>query len=500
MNAGKICVSICGETAHEVLGRIERAGQLADVIEIRFDCLRPEETSRLLGHLKILGKEILATLRPLEQGGKRQLTMQERVEFWQSTLPRLDGVNFAFDREFDLALPFEVDPNRTIVSSHNFDGREWKLPVDLAPANTLKLAITVEDAVDAIPMWQLLSGGTGRGVIPIAMGEAGKWTRILGLAYGAPMTYASLDRGDETAPGQISARDLRDIFRVKELNKQTDVFGIIAGNTSYSMSPYMHNAAFKHAGMNSVFIPIQIRDLDAFIQRMVTPGTREVELNFKGFSVTNPHKQAIMKHLDSVDETAQNIGAVNTVKIEDGKLRGFNTDAAGFIAPLKNIFGDLADARVTVAGIGGAARACVYALKQEGAEVTVLARDSTRAAAFTEEFAVKSATLATGHRLPSTDILVNATPIGTIGGSEGEAVTTADELSGTKLVYDLVYNPEETELLRRAKIAGVKTLGGMEMLVAQGAQQFLIWTGGSNAPIDKMKAALNRRLKETYAG
>jgi 3-dehydroquinate dehydratase/shikimate dehydrogenase len=500
MNEGKICVSICGETAHEVLGRIERVGHLADVIEIRFDCLRPEETGRLIGHLNILGKEIIATLRPLEQGGKRQLTMHERIEFWKSFLLRLDGMNCTIDREFDLKLPFELDPNRAIVSCHNFEGHDWELPEgSLVGANTLKLAITVEDSTGALPVWQLLDDDRRRGVIPIAMGEAGKWTRILGLAHGAPITYASLDRGDETAPGQISAPDMRDIFRVKELNKQTDVYGIIAGNTSYSMSPYIHNAAFKHAGMNSVFIPMQVSDLDTFVRRMVKAATREVELNFKGFSVTNPHKQAIMNHLDSVDETAQKIGAVNTVKIEDGKLIGFNTDALGFIAPLKNIFGDLTDARVTVAGNGGAARACVYALKQEGAEVTVLARDAERSATFAEEFAIKSATLGTGHGLPGTDILVNATPIGTIGSSEGEAIATAEELSGAKLVYDLVYNPEETELIRRAKIAGAKTLGGMEMLVAQGAQQFLIWTG-SNAPIDEMKSALNRRLKETHAG
>jgi 3-dehydroquinate dehydratase/shikimate dehydrogenase len=328
------------------------------------------------------------------------------------------------------------------------------------------------------------------------MGEAGKWTRILGLAHGAPMTYASLDRGGETAPGQISARDLRDVFRVKELNKQTDVYGVIAGDTSYSLSPYMHNAAFKHTGINSVFIPIQVADLDSFMRRMVKPATREVELNFKGFSVTNPHKQAIMKHLDSIDETAQKIGAVNTVKIEDGRLHGYNTDAPGFIDPLKRVFGDLTDSRVTVVGAGGAARACVYALKQEGADVTVLARDAAQASALAEEFGAKSAGLATDRGL-HTDILVNATPLGTRGGRESEAVATSDELDGVKLVYDLVYNPEETELLRRAKIAGVRTLGGMDMLVTQGAQQFLIWTS-INPPINEMKAAFNRRLKETY--
>jgi 3-dehydroquinate dehydratase/shikimate dehydrogenase len=499
MNEGKICVSICGETAHEVLGRIERAGQLADVIEIRFDCLRPDETGRLLGHLNVLGKEVLATLRPLEQGGKRRLTMQERVEFWRSALERLDGVNLWIDREFDLDLPFELAANRTIFSSHNFEGQTWDLPADgLTGKNTLKIAITVEDAADALSLWQLLDDGTGRGVIPIAMGEAGKWTRILALAHGSPMTYASLERGDETAPGQISARDLRYIFRAKELNKETGVYGVIAGDTSYSLSPYMHNAAFKHAGVNSVFIPLQVRDLDTFVRRMVNIATREVELNFKGFSVTNPHKQAIMKHLDFIDETAQKIGAVNTVKIEGGKLRGFNTDAPGFIAPLKRVFGDLSDARVTVVGTGGAARACVYALKREGSEVTVLARDATRASAFVEEFGVTSAQLETGRGLLESDIIVNATPLGTRGDREGEAVVTSDDLNGVKLVYDLVYNPQETRLLREAKLAGVKTLGGMDMLVAQGAQQFLIWTG-RDAPIEEMRSAVNKRLNETNA-
>jgi 3-dehydroquinate dehydratase/shikimate dehydrogenase len=498
MNGGKICVSICGETAHEVLGRIERAGPLADVIEIRFDCLRPEETGRLLGHLQVLGKEILATFRPLEQGGKRRLTMEDRAEFWQSALPRLDGVNCMIDREFDLDIPFEIDPKRTIVSIHNFKGRDWDLPPKSGPAGTLKLAISVEEAADAISLWRLLDKGTGPEVIPIAMGEAGKWTRILALAHGAPMTYASLDRGGETAPGQISARDLRDVFRVKELNKQTGVYGVIAGDTSYSLSPYMHNAAFKHSGMNSVFVPVQVRDLDSFLRRMVIGATREVELNFKGFSVTNPHKQAIMKHLDSIDETAQKIGAVNTVKIEGGKLYGFNTDAKGFIEPLKKLYGDLTDARVAVVGAGGAARACVHALQEAGATVTLLVRDTGKAKAFGEEFGIRVQPLTTDHRPLDIDILVNATPLGTRGPHANETIAEADRLHRVKLVYDLVYNPQETRLLYEARLAGARTLGGMDMLVAQGAQQFLIWTG-TEAPVNEMRSGLNKRLNQTNA-
>lgn len=495
MNQGKICVSICGETAHEVIGRIERAGPFADVLEIRFDCLRPEETGRLLGHLQALGKQILVTLRPLEQGGKRQLTMQQRVEFWRSALPRLDGVSFLIDREFDLDLPFELDPARVIVSSHNFEGREWEFPPGcLMIANTLKLAITVEDATDALSAWQLLHDETGPEVIPIAMGEAGKWTRVLSLVHGAPMTYASVGRGDETAPGQISAEDLRDVFRAKELNEDTGVLGVIAGDTSYSLSPYMHNAAFKQSGLNFVFVPLQVSDIDTFMRRMVKGETREVELNFKGFSVTNPHKQAIIKHLDFVDETANKIGAVNTVKINDGKLYGYNTDAPGFIAPLKKMYGDLNGARAAVVGGGGGARACVYALTQEGADVVVLARDTKKAAAFADEFGVAVAELSTDHRPLDTDILVNATPLGTKGERESESVATSDELRGVKLVYDLVYNPGETKLLREAKAAGAKTVGGLEMLIAQGAEQFLIWTG-QVAPIATMSMAIQKRLK-----
>jgi len=306
--------------------------------------------------------------------------------------------------------------------------------------------------------------------------------------------YASLDKGQETGPGQISASDLRDVFRVKELDEHTTLFGLIAADTSYSLSPYMHNAAFKQAGLNSVFSPLQVDELDSFMRRMVDRGTREIEINFGGFSVTNPHKQTIISHLYEVDPTAAAIGAVNTVKIDRGKLIGFNTDAPGFIKPLQDAFGDLAGARVSVAGAGGAARACVYALKQARADVTVLARDTTKAGAFAGEFRVNVESLTTDHRSLATDILVNATPLGTRGERERETIATADQLGGVRLVYDLVYNPAETRLISEARSAGVPTIGGLDMLIAQGAKQFEIWTG-REAPVEVMRDAVEKRLK-----
>ncbi len=497
MNQGKICVSICADTASEAIVQIRRADVVADVIEIRFDCLAPSEIALLTDHLRSLKKKFLITFRPANQGGKRAFTSGERKEFWAMILDRLHDSDSLVDFELDLERPAEFDAERTIASYHDFDGSGDTSArfgaVAQSTAGTIKIAVTVNDAVDAIGVWKLLDASE-RKVIPIAMGEAGKWTRILGLAHGSPMAYASIDDSGGTAPGQISAQVLGDVFRIKELDPHTHVYGVVAGNTSYSLSPYMHNAAFKHAGINSVFLPLQVADLDSFMRRMVCPETREVELNFHGFSVTNPHKQAIIDHLDGIDETARKIGAVNTVKVEDGKLFGYNTDAPGFITPLKEMLGDLKGARAMIVGAGGAARACIYALKNEGVDVTVLVRQPASATAFAEEFGVRVDQLTTDNRRLTTDILVNATPLGTRGEAESGAIASAHELRDVKLVYDLVYNPSETKLLVEAKAAGARTLGGLDMLIAQGARQFEIWTGGQ-APINEMRATVEERLK-----
>jgi len=231
------------------------------------------------------------------------------------------------------------------------------------------------------------------------------------------------------------------------------------------------------------------------MRRMVKPETHEIELNFKGFSVTNPHKQAIIKHLDHIDETAKSIGAVNTVKIENEKFYGYNTDAHGFIVPLKAIYGDLSGANVAVFGAGGAARACIYALKHEGCDVTLLARNPRKAQVLKDEFNIHIQQLTTNNRQLTTvfDIIVNATPLGTKGGLENESIATVEQLEGVKLVYDLVYSHGDTSLLQEARHAGVRAIGGLEMLIAQGAKQFEIWTS-RHAPLDEMSAAVKTRL------
>ena len=506
MNNGKICVSVCAQTADELIKQLRRAEKLADVVEIRLDCLKFDQIGATLDQLKS-DKTILLTIRPESQGGKAKYNIQDRVSLWTAYAmnQQIDHKVIWIDHETDLITKkeflFWVDDCFVIRSQHDMEG----VPEDLnkvydrtvSDDEVSKIAVQTKDITDTIGIWKLLqraNDGDNR-IIPIAMGEAGKWTRILGLAHGAFMTYASIETGSETAAGQISVQDMIDVFRVRELDQDTAVYGIVAANTNYSVSPWMHNAAFNAAKLNSVFVPLQVADLDAFFTRMVLPASREVDLNFKGFSVTNPHKQAIIPYLDEIDETAAKIGAVNTVKIEDGKSFGYNSDAYGFIEALKNVYGDLTGARVAVFGAGGAARACIYSLQQEDATVTLVARNEGRGQVLSDEFAIE-------YRQPPSDkqplagdfdIIVNTTPLGTAGPSVKFAILESVQLEGIKLVYDLVYNPTETTLIREAKAAGVPTIGGIEMLIGQGAKQFEIWTGTA-APLDAMRAAVRKRL------
>lgn len=517
MNNGKICISICARTCDEVLEKLARAEPLADVIELRFDCLADDERSAIFEKLRQrpVHAELLATFRHDEinaDGVDVNTPFEARIAFWKMVL---ESRLFKYiDLEEDLVFaathndvfPGELLAGHTVIgSSHNL----FETPPDIGPTlevfkpdaasefrcDMVKIANTANTITDTIEQWYVLDWAKhyGMAAVPISMGQPGKWTRILGPAHGAFMTYAALDEGGETAPGQITARDLTDVYRVKELNRETEVYGVIAGDTSYSMSPYIQNAAFRVAAMNRVFVPLQVGDLGDFIKKMVRAETREIELNFRGFAVTNPHKQAIIPLLDEIDETARRIGAVNTVKIDDGRLIGFNTDAAGFVAPLLERYGSLKGSSIAVFGAGGAARACVYALRNSGAVVTVIARDSSKSAALAAEFDAAFAEWPSGSETLKFDIVVNTTPLGTKGDEEGAAIATPAKLQGVRLVYDLVYNPAETRLLRNAKEAGCGTLGGHDMLIAQGAEQFRIWTG-QEADIAEMRRAAEERL------
>jgi len=244
-----------------------------------------------------------------------------------------------------------------------------------------------------------------------------------------------------------------------------------------SVSPHFHNAAFESEGINGVYLPFEVRDAREFFERMVHPRSRELSWNLRGLSITAPHKQTVIECLDWIDPTAKEIGAVNTIVVETDRLLGYNTDAAGFIEPLFGRFGSLRDAKVAVIGAGGAARAAVYALREQKAVVTVFARDAAKA----QLLGVSGQSLS-GSSFAGYDVVVNATPLGS-GAYIDQTPATSEQLKGVGCVYDLIYNPRETRLMREAVAAGCETLGGLEMLIAQAKLQFELWTGKKPASI-----------------
>lgn len=489
----RICVSVCAESLESLKSKLALFD--ADLVEVRLDCLKnleEEEIARWLANTK---KCLLFTYRSKEQGGNREFDQG----LWNHILSKLAESkleNFLVDWEYDLPTEKASFPFKRIISFHSFStgavGVQEVYKQMSQKGEVLKIAVMVDDAVDAIEIWKLLEDARrdGKKLIPIAMGEAGKWTRILGLAYGAYLTFASLDENEATAPGQISFSEMQQVYRAEELTKGTAIYGLLAGNTAYSLSPYIHNFAFKHNQVEAVFVPFQTKDLDRFLTEMVFE--KKARLNFKGFAVTNPYKEKIVAYLDEVDQIAQKIGAVNTVKIENGKLKGYNTDVEGFIKPLVELYGSLRGVRVAVIGTGGAASACVFALKEKGASVTTFSRSFEKAKSFAERFGISfSEFLKDKTSFDEFDILVNATPIGTKGYCE-ESMITAEQIRHLHLVYDIVYNPLDTELLKEARKANVAGIGGLQMLVNQAAKQQEIWTG-KEAPIKQMtQIAMNR--------
>lgn len=485
MNQGKLCISIIAATVDELISKLERAAESAEIIEIRFDHLDRSAIDRV-AELKI-DIPLIATYRSASREARLAFWKHDNSQFW------------ACDIEEDIIGEVHGCARR-IASFHDHNG----VPDDLdsiyaalvgSRAEIVKIAVSVDDAVNAIPIWKLLKTAEkdGQSLIPIAMSEAGMWTRILGPAHGAFLTYASLDRSDETAPGQPTAADITNIYGFGDISPKTRIYGVIGDPISHSMSPLMQNAAFRVAGDDAVFLPFLVKDLNGFMARMVRSESREINLNFAGFSVTMPHKQAIIPYLNSMDPIAEAIGAVNTVKIEpDGSVMGFNTDVSGFLGPLKENFGDVRALRVAVIGAGGAARAVVHALKNDHAHATVFARDRQRCTWFTEQDIAVKPFSDVRSEVSNFEVLVNATPIGMPGLQEEQSVLTPDELSGVRLVYDLVTRQEGTPLMHAAAAADIPVIGGLDMLVEQGARQFEIWTG-REAPIDLMRAAVLAR-------
>jgi 3-dehydroquinate dehydratase/shikimate dehydrogenase len=479
----RICVSLTDETTAAVIERMARLEDTADLFEVRADRVLDLD---LLTLIRARRKPLVLTCRARAHGGawpdgdpRRALTLLEAAK------RGFDYVDVEYDSGFVDVM--EEKAGRGLIVSHhdpqatprNLDALYSSMS-DLG-ADIVKIAVTprsIADVARLLAFAERAARGHGPPLIAIAMGPLGIITRVLGGRYGAPFMYAAAEAGVEAAPFQIPAEQMAGTYRIRSIGRSTRVFGVLGQDVTRSLSPALHNAAFAALGLDAVYVPLQAEALGPFVETLPV-------LGLSGFSVTRPYKVDVIRYLDGLDDMASACGSVNTVSRDGARLFGRNTDGAGVVGPLRRRT-PLADRRVVIVGAGGAARAAALALRAEGARVTVVARDAAQAAQVASAVSCAHGMLSDLARYPW-DVLVNATPVGARATLD-ETPVPADLHRPGSVVFDMVYDPLETRLLREAQQKGCVIVDGLEMLLAQAALQFEGWTG-QRAPMDAMKAA-----------
>jgi 3-dehydroquinate dehydratase / shikimate dehydrogenase len=484
----KVCVALGFPDASELMAQARHEIEQGDrFLEFRLDYLRDPLTG--VSAIDAITSEfpeamVLATCRRKENHGHFEGSIEEQIRVLNAAV---NAGARAVDLEIESAevrgVPLEeLRRVPLVISYHNW---EHTPPVDpiirrmqKIDAAFYKLVTTAKKPSDSARVLNALKPAARSKWIVLAMGDAGMPSRVLGPPSGYSYTYAAPSTMEGTASGQVSARIMRHLYRIEKITKAAKVYGVIADPVKHSISPAVHNRAFQAKRMDAVYLPFlvapsQLRD---FMQ------TAD-KLSICGFSVTIPHKQRIIRYLDTVDPLARRIGAVNTAWKKAGKWRGTNTDIHGVTAPLAAKL-KLPHSTVLVAGTGGAARAAAFALMDAGAKVTITGRTPEKIKALARATGAEAATM---EQLDSLyfDAVVHATPLGMHPHEQGcffDGEIPAD------LVFDMVYNPDRTLLLKRAEEQGRDIVPGIEMFIEQATRQFEIFTG-DQAPRAAMEKA-----------
>jgi 3-dehydroquinate dehydratase/shikimate dehydrogenase len=314
------------------------------------------------------------------------------------------------------------------------------------------------------------------------MGEMGLMSRLLCGKFGSQWTYASIDDDRQVAPGQISWRALREQYHYESIKPSTGVLGVIADPVAHSHSPRVHNAMIRKDGLDLVYLPFRVpaEYLDEFVRSCP-------EMDIRGLSVTLPHKEKILKNLNVLDDSAAGLKSANTVVFKGENAIGFNTDINAALSVIADHYEvDLSgpacfsDKRVLLIGAGGVARTIGFGLRKKGAAVTLTARDYRRSESLAAEIQCKTIDWA-GRQNFDCDLLINCTPVGMYPDMD-ESPFEATWFDSRTVVFDTIYNPEQTLFIKQARNAGCETITGVDMFVRQAAEQYELFTG---KPADK---------------
>jgi len=472
----EICISLCPESVKEVLKELKEAEKIGDLTELRLDYIKdinPKNLERILSHRT---KPVIITNRNKKEGGHFAGSEEERLGILKRAIElKADFIDIEISSGYEAISELVRNKKETkiICSYHNYketqDIKELENiyeKIKTLNPHLIKIATFANSVNDNFKVFTLLKNREN--LIALCMGIRGQISRILGPKFGSSLTYACLREDKRTADGQIPAKDLIDVYNFHSINRNTKVLGVIGRHAENSLSKFIHNENFKKEGLNYIYIPFKTEpeELERFM-------TNFRKFDFHGSAVTIPHKVEIMKYMDCIEERTQKIGAVNTVVNARGKLKGYNTDYHGAIRALEEKV-RLEGKRALILGAGGAARAIGYGLKEKQVEIIIANRTEEKARKLAGELKVKYCSLMDIDK-ELYDIIINTTSVGMYPHTERSIVDK--KYLEKKTVFDIVYRPMVTQMIKDGKSVSATIVEGYIMLLYQGVEQYKLWTG-----------------------
>ena len=489
-----LCVTVARTRhKHTIQEHLDVAAQGAKLVELRLDYIaRSVELARVL---KNRPTAVVVTCRRKEDGGRWEKSEEDRLMLLRQSIAM--GVEY-IDLEEDTAAKIpRYGKTKRIISYHNFEGvpanlEEIHARLAKLDADIVKIAVQAQSFEDSARVIELMRNAKIP-TIGIAMGDYGSMTRILGTRYGAPFTFCVFNLDRRVAPGQLSYNDMKNIYRVDTITDKTKIFGVVADPVAHSYSPMLHNSAFQANELDCRYLPFRVaaNDIEPFVRWCQREGVG-------GLSVTIPHKQSVLPLLTQAEAAAQGIGACNTIVISGEDRIGYNTDyraameCIGYgLSKLYEEPNPFEGRSALLLGSGGVSRAIGWGLAQRRVRVAISSRNSESAERLARELGGRAVAWEERHSVQPS-ILVNGTPIGMF--PEMDATPFRKEnLDQRTLVFDTVYNPEQTLLIRQAKSIGCPVITGLSMFVRQAAYQYRLFTG-KEPPIEAMTKALRRAI------
>lgn len=471
-----ICLTLSGPSIESNLKEFNDNRSYIDICELRLDLLSPQEQKKAYTFAPLVDLPVILTMRRVSDGGKCTMSERNRRALIIETLKAgsFSYVDIEDDvKKNDIELCAREKGVKIIRSYHNYE----KVPEDIFSrilalskrGDIAKVALTPNSVQDVITLFRINEELKDIDKIVIGMGDWGVSTRILYKKMGSLLTFGSSVSKSNIAPGMISVKELKELYRADKINERTGIYAVVGNPVMHSLSPCIHNKGFIAINYNAVYCPFQAESIKSFLLLAEM-------LKMRGFSVTVPFKVDILKYLGNITREVKLIGSCNTVIRVPNMWKGSNTDYYGFLSPIESELDSGKIKTALVLGAGGAADAILSALTARGVKVTIINRTIEKARRLAARNNAQYDSLSNARKYEGCmDLVVQATKVGL--SSEKDNPIPGFKFTGKEIAYDIVYKPKMTAFLREASKKGCTLHYGIEMLFCQGKLQFESFTG-----------------------